>query len=324
MISVSTSGYAHDLASFPIKDARKSTQCVNAGSRPACQILTDFNETSVDIWDVSDPSSRQLLATQTYPNVGYTHSGWWTEDGRFLFRSDENGFEEAMVYFHVDRAIRYLERLGFRDERAIFRAPVAVNVRGTNDDQSWYSPGSRQLFFGLGGGVNDAEDAETILHEFGHALQDAICPDFGQSKQAAAMGEGFGDYLALTFFADKRPARYRSCVMTWDGITWSENDPPCVRNLSTGRGFESFDWESQDAEHTNGLIWGETLWTIWNAVGKPVADRIIVESHFQLDGYASFAKAARAIIDADRNLFEGRHVAALRQIFRRRGIGPVE
>jgi choice-of-anchor B domain-containing protein len=89
LISVSTSGYAHDLASFPIKDARKTTQCANAAGHPACQILTDFNETSVDIWDVTDPNSRQLLASQTYPNVGYTHSGWWTEDGRYLFLHDE-------------------------------------------------------------------------------------------------------------------------------------------------------------------------------------------------------------------------------------------
>ncbi|HEY0874603.1 MAG TPA: hypothetical protein VGD94_14115 [Vicinamibacterales bacterium] len=37
-----------------------------------------------------------------------------------------------------------------------------------------------------------------------------------------------------------------------------------------------------------------------------------------------FAKGARAILDADRNLFDGRHVSALKGIFRRRGIGPVD
>ncbi|MGH8236459.1 MAG: choice-of-anchor B family protein, partial [Steroidobacteraceae bacterium] len=89
LLSVSTSGYAHDLASFPVKDARKNTQCVNASTRPACQVLTDFNERSVDVWDVSDPTARQLLMSQSYGNVGYTHSGWWTEDGRYLFVHDE-------------------------------------------------------------------------------------------------------------------------------------------------------------------------------------------------------------------------------------------
>jgi choice-of-anchor B domain-containing protein len=89
LLSVSSSGYAHDLASFPVKDTRKSTQCVNAQSRPACQVLTDFNENTVDIWDVTDPTSRQLLASQPYPNASFVHSGWWTEDGRYLFVHDE-------------------------------------------------------------------------------------------------------------------------------------------------------------------------------------------------------------------------------------------
>ena len=67
---------------------------------------------------------------------------------------------------------------------------------------------------------DDAEDAETILHEFGHALQDAITPDFGQSEEAAAMGEGFGDYSAASFFGEEKPTRYRPTVMSWDGVTW--------------------------------------------------------------------------------------------------------
>jgi choice-of-anchor B domain-containing protein len=89
LLSVSASGYAHDLSSFPIKDARKNTQCVNAQSRPVCQILTDFNENTVDVWDVTDPTSRQLLASQPYANARFVHTGWWTDDGRYLYVNDE-------------------------------------------------------------------------------------------------------------------------------------------------------------------------------------------------------------------------------------------
>ena len=89
LFSVSTSGYAHDLASFPIKDARKDTQCVNAQSRPVCQVLTDFNENTVDVWDVTDPAARQQLASQPYPNARFVHTGWWTDDGRYLYVNDE-------------------------------------------------------------------------------------------------------------------------------------------------------------------------------------------------------------------------------------------
>ncbi|HKE92752.1 MAG TPA: choice-of-anchor B family protein, partial [Povalibacter sp.] len=89
LLSVATAGYAHDLGSLAITDARKNTQCVNAQSRPYCQVLTDFNEDTVDVWDVTVPGSQQLLATVRYPNAGYVHSGFWTEDGRYLFVHDE-------------------------------------------------------------------------------------------------------------------------------------------------------------------------------------------------------------------------------------------
>ncbi len=122
------------------------------------------------------------------------------------FRVDSNrvGFEEVSAYYHVDRAIAYLESLGYKGARRIFDAPLEIDARGTPEDNSWYSPGERTLTFGLGD-VDDAEDGETVLHEFGHALQDAICPDFGQSPEAAAMGEGFGDYFAGSSSSARSP-----------------------------------------------------------------------------------------------------------------------
>jgi hypothetical protein len=208
---------------------------------------------------------------------------------------------------------------------------VPINARASRADQSWYSPGTRWLEFGTGD-VDDAEDGETILHEFGHALQDALCPDFGHSSEAAAMGEGFGDYFAASFFAHKkqspRAKRLLAAVMTWDGILFSDpNDattPPCVRRLDSRRSYETFDHSEKADEHDNGEIWSAALWDIWHAVGRKVADAIIIESHFQVDGFTTFARGARGILDADRYLHRGKHLRALRRIFRRRGIGPIE
>lgn len=243
--------------------------------------------------------------------------------GVFLLRSHQHGFEEVMVYYHVDSAVRYLEALGYRGTRAIFRTPVRANVTGTRDDNSWYSPVDRRLTFGTGA-IDDAEDAEIILHELGHAIQDAICPDFGQSAQAAAMGEGFGDYFAASFFESHKPARYRDTVMSWDGLLLglgSRSDPPTLRRLDGTRSFEDF--AEAGNEHDNGTIWSATLWEIREALGRQVADILIIESHFQLDGFTTFARGARAILDADRNLHGGRYRTVLARIFRRRKIGPL-
>ncbi len=138
LISVSTSGYAHDLTSFPIKDARKNTQCVNAASRPVCQILTDFNENTFDIWDVSDPASRQLLVSQPYPNARYTHSGWWTEDGRYLFVHDELDERD----FNLNTTVRVFDM-------ADLRAPqLAASWIGPTRaiDHNGYVRGNRYYF----------------------------------------------------------------------------------------------------------------------------------------------------------------------------------
>ena len=244
-------------------------------------------------------------------------------DQQFRFKSDDPAFEEVMAYFHIDAALGYLESLGFRGPRAVFREPIPVDANGTEEDNSWYSPHERSLTFGLGG-VDDAEDAEIILHELGHAIQDAICPGFGQSPEAAAMGEGFGDYFSASFFAAKKPRRYQTSVGTWDGIEDSEHNPPCVRRVDEKPTYESFDHGENADEHDNGEIWSATLWDIRTALGRDIADIIILESHFQLDGFTTFARGARAIIDADRNLHHGRHIARLRKVFHRRGIGPVE
>ena len=74
-----------------------------------------------------------------------------------------------MVYFHIDRVIRYLESLGYKGPRRIFTEPLPVDVNGTRKDNSWYSPWDRLLTFGTGA-IDDAEDGETIVHELGHVL----------------------------------------------------------------------------------------------------------------------------------------------------------
>jgi Fungalysin metallopeptidase (M36) len=245
-------------------------------------------------------------------------------DHVFDIASHEHGFEEVMVYYHIDSAIRYLESLGYKGGRRIFSEPVRVNVNGTREDNSWYDPANRMLTFGTGA-IDDAEDAETILHEFGHAIQDAICPDFGQSHEAAAMGEGFGDYFAASFFETRKPPRYRDSVMSWDGLLIglaNGDEPPCLRRLDEKLTFAKF-VDEEDWEHENGQIWSATLWDIRNALGRDTADRVIIESHFQLDGFTRMARGARAIIDADRNLNGGANRAVLSRIFLKRQIGPL-
>ncbi|MDH3621910.1 MAG: choice-of-anchor B family protein [Gammaproteobacteria bacterium] len=81
--------YMHDAASMTVTDSRKDTQCQNAATSSYCDVLFDFNESTLDIWDITDPASPVRLSQTPYGNSGYSHSGWWSEDKQYVFLQDE-------------------------------------------------------------------------------------------------------------------------------------------------------------------------------------------------------------------------------------------
>ncbi|HEY7884819.1 MAG TPA: choice-of-anchor B family protein [Cellvibrionaceae bacterium] len=83
----SHNNYSHDVSSMVIFDERKDTQCINGNDH--CEILFDFNETDVRLWDKTNNQQPQELSSSTYPNSAYVHSGWWTEDKQFMIVHDE-------------------------------------------------------------------------------------------------------------------------------------------------------------------------------------------------------------------------------------------
>ncbi len=63
------------------------------------EICVGANETALSIADVSDKTHPVALSQVSYPNVGYTHQGWLSEDQRYFFSNDEldelNGLAET-------------------------------------------------------------------------------------------------------------------------------------------------------------------------------------------------------------------------------------
>jgi Zn-dependent metalloprotease len=232
---------------------------------------------------------------------------------KFQFKRGQPGFKEVMVYFHIDRLQRYLKILGFNN---VLNRAIEVNVNGGSEDNSAYSPVTKSLAFGTGG-VDDAEDAEIILHEYGHAVQDDQVPGFGASRECGAMGEGFGDYLAGSFFESVKAPRLKPCVGTWDAVAYSRANPPNLRRLDSAKKYpQDIDHEV----HDDGEIWSACLWQIRAAVGRKTADKLIIAHHFLVNRRASFADAANALITADKNLNGGANEGVIRGVFKQRGI----
>jgi hypothetical protein len=233
----------------------------------------------------------------------------------FRFKRADRAFKEVMVYFHIDRVQRYLQDLGFDN---VLKKPIAVDIDGESDDNSNYSPVTKSLTFGTGG-VDDAEDAEIILHEYGHAVQDDQVDGFGATAEGRAMGEGFGDYLAASFFFDRKPAVMRPTVGNWDATFYSGANPPFLRRLDSNKLYPR---DIVGEPHADGEIWSACLFQIRAALGGRTADKLVVAHHFLLSPRSKFEDAAKALITTDGQLNGGRNERAIRDVFVARGILP--
>ncbi len=80
--------YTHDITGFTTGPTRAQRDCLGESSA-SCYVMVDFNENSVRIWDHSNPDIAHQISEVTYPNISYTHSGWLSEDGQYLFVHDE-------------------------------------------------------------------------------------------------------------------------------------------------------------------------------------------------------------------------------------------
>jgi choice-of-anchor B domain-containing protein len=78
--------YVHDSYGETFTGARAS-QCASGDS--PCHILFAWTGGDVRVLDVTRPKSIQVLGTLVYPNIGYAHSGWISQNKKYLFNFDE-------------------------------------------------------------------------------------------------------------------------------------------------------------------------------------------------------------------------------------------
>lgn len=84
--SGSGAGYIHDAASFVISDNRTSSCAPNHNP---CDILIDYSEFDLDIWDITDKANPTKLSNVQFSTSDYIHSGWWSEDKMTVFIQNE-------------------------------------------------------------------------------------------------------------------------------------------------------------------------------------------------------------------------------------------
>ena len=241
----------------------------------------------------------------------------------YEYDRDNDRFEQVVIYHSIDSISRYFHSLGFDDDvgaqNGIRDFPTLAHAHWDNADQSFYSTGDDAVHFG-DGGVDDGEDQDIVAHEYGHAVQHDQNACWGGGEMGA-MGEGFGDYLAASFYASDGDATHQSahaaCVGEWDASSYSGSTPPCLRRVD---GNKQYPTDLVNQVHSDGEIWSRALWDIRLAIGAATADQLVLQHHFQLPCNATMPDAANELLTADTNLNGGANAAAIRTAFCDRGI----
>jgi subtilisin-like proprotein convertase family protein len=248
-----------------------------------------------------------------------------TPDGQWRGKRGEPEFYDVMSYFHLDQNQRYIQSLGFTGATGIQQTSIEVDADGAQGaDNSYFLPASNRLAFGHGG-VPDNEDADVILHEYGHAIHFGINPSWG-GGDTGAIGEGFGDYWAgsYSYSTPNGQSFNPHWVYTWDGHNafWAGR----VMNRTDYR----YDPDVTYTAHMtidNRPDYGDELWStpLFQSLvqltdagrTREEVDTIVLEGQFGLGANIRMPDMARSIVSAAAQLFpDGPHATVFYQNFR--------
>lgn len=236
----------------------------------------------------------------------------------FNFTRDNNAFEAVNAFYHLDLGLRYInETLGVACRPALNGGVLRFDSSGLNqDDNSHYVSNTDSLAFGEGC-VDDAEDSDVIMHEFGHGVHDWMT----NGNASVYIGEGNGDYWAQSFHrsynqltSSETPFQW---MFKWDGhnACWD------------GRTTDYFGMYPGDlvglqggAAHTDGQIWSSALMQIWDVLGRTKTDKAFLYGIALTTTSSNQQTAARAVRQAAINMnYACADVAVITEKFTDRG-----
>jgi hypothetical protein len=206
-------------------------------------------------------------------------------------------FDAVMGYYHITRYLKYVnETLGIPALPIHHPGGVHYDPHGFQGaDNSQFSTSGENLTFGQGG-VDDAQDADVIIHELGHGIHYFITN--GNLSQVEGLSEGVGDYNAGSYSRDF-PGQWAPTdapyfwTFSWDGHNpfW----PGRITNYELNHTYA----QARGQEiHTAGQYWASCNLLVRDVVGGEIMDKAYFEGLSMTGGNTNQQAAAQAVINA--------------------------
>lgn len=225
-----------------------------------------------------------------------------------VFSRSAPEFEMVNALFHLNAWKQRMASLGYAS-MVPYSIPVDVNAYGGADQSAFdYATNPPRLYFGEGG-VDDAEDPDVLVHEYGHAMCYGAAPGTNISTQRQALEEAICDYFAVAWSREWSPNRWTD-VFTWDGHNsfWAGRSALNIQQkMYPGLVF------SGPYSHTSVLV--DALVRGRQRLGGTVMDGLVMEALYSLTATTTFRQFAEAVLHADTVKHNGAHADGLRLDF---------
>lgn len=279
---------------------------MNDGNANVLDSLTALRNVTVDKVNNTVYLRNQYLEVIDFdaPNISISQNPSQWRSGR---TSDE--FEQVMVAYHITEQNKYLEALGYDSvlNYAIHVDPQALN----GQDNSMFNWGTTppRLFFGEGG-VDDAEDADVIIHELGHAISHGAAPGTTLGTERRTFDEALGDYFAERYGRLLGVTSTR--IFDWDGNNTFWNGRSAIYDGSKNYNNLTF---LSIYQHTDLMVSAMLEFSASSNVNDSTADKIVLESLYQLMSYESLRDIAENMISADSIVTGGSNFSEIHNAF---------
>lgn len=312
-------------------------------------ILSDFDyvpDFNVDPTQTSPVQNQQFNIT----NVFY----WSNLIHNIMY---QYGFTEAAGNFQEDNLGRgglgndYV-RAEAQDIGGLNNANFATPVDGS-------LPRMQMYLWDLSTPFRDGDvDNGVIVHEYAHGISNRLTggPNLATClSNAEHMGEGWSDYYSMMLTQNWATSNLNTGFTTQRTLgLYALNGTNLFPASPPGTGIRNFPYSTNMAispqvyattlatsSHTRGEIWAAALWDMtWNIIqqngyinpniydvsgggGNVIALRLVTEGMKLQPCSPGFIDGRNAILQADLNLYGGAYQCAIKEAFRRRGMGAL-
>lgn len=212
----------------------------------------------------------------------------------FNYNRFDNAFEAVNCYYHIDGSMRYInDTLNIPLMPFQYATGVRFDPSGLSGaDNSHYLGGTGTISFGEGG-VDDAEDADVILHELGHGIHDWLTG--GNLSQVNGLSEGSGDYWASSYSRMLNQWTTADAQYYWM-FSWDGHNPFWSGRVTNYAALYPGGLVGQI--HTDGQIWATALLRIWEGIGREKVDKAFLEGLAMTGSSTNQQNAAIAVRQA--------------------------